>query len=93
MSKYKVLKAFDQAVDCRTIVSHAEDDLITVPEDKVDEWAEAGFIDDNPVNDDKSIDKMNKAELLAYASANHDIELDKSDKKDDLIAQIKELEG
>ena len=50
MLKYKVLKDFDQAVDCRTIVSHAEDDLIDVPENKVDEWTEAGFIDEKPTN-------------------------------------------
>ena len=50
MSKYKVLKAFDQAVDCRTIVSHAEGDLIDVPEGNVESWADAGFIDEKPTN-------------------------------------------
>ena len=49
MPKYKVLTDFDQALDCRTTVSHAEGDLIDVPEGNVESWVEAGFIDETPV--------------------------------------------
>lgn len=93
MAKYKVLKAFDQALDCRTTVSHAEGDLINVPADDVEAWADAGFIDEDPVKETKTLEKMTKDELLAYAAEHHDIELDGADKKADLLAQIKELEG
>lgn len=93
MPKYKVLTAFDQATDCRTTVHHAEGDLIDVPEGNVNSWAEAGFIDEDPVEETKTLDNMTKAALLAYAAENHGIELDSADKKDDLLAQIKELEG